>query len=80
MLPLKWLLCCRARLGIVNGIVASGSAVFTMILPILLKYLLAEIGLRNTMRILAGEYAAKRQYLLTRKIEGTAFWFFHCSH
>lgn len=43
----------KRRLGVVNGLVSFGSAVFTMVLPFALKYLLAEVGLRNTMRVLA---------------------------
>ena len=43
----------KRKLGIVNGLVSFGSAVFTMILPFVLKALLESIGLRNTMRVLA---------------------------
>ena len=43
----------KKRLGVVNGFVSFGSAVFTFILPLLLKYTLKELGLRWTMRIVS---------------------------
>ena len=44
----------KRHLGIVNGLVSFGSAVFTIVLPFLLKETLRSIGLQNTMRMLAG--------------------------
>ena len=44
----------KRHLGIVNGLVSFGSAVFTIVLPFLLKETLQSIGLQNTMRMLAG--------------------------
>lgn len=42
----------KKRLGLVNGIVTAGSSLFTVSLPFLLSYLLKEIGLYNTLRVL----------------------------
>ncbi len=44
----------RRHLGVVNGLVSFGSAVFTIVFPFLLKETLQSIGLQNTMRMLAG--------------------------
>ncbi|XP_029966242.1 monocarboxylate transporter 10 isoform X2 [Salarias fasciatus] len=42
----------KKRLGLVNGIVTAGSSLFTITLPLVLSYLLENIGLYNTMRVL----------------------------
>ncbi|XP_056422310.1 monocarboxylate transporter 10 [Hyla sarda] len=42
----------KKRLGIVNGIVTAGSSLFTVSLPFLLSFLLEEIGLYHTLRVL----------------------------
>lgn len=34
----------RKHMGLVNGFVTAGSSVFTIIMPILLKYLISETG------------------------------------
>ena len=47
----------RKRLGIVNGIVSFGSAIFTMILPYSIQYLVKVIGFSNTLRVLAGIFS-----------------------
>lgn len=39
------------RLGFVNGIVTAGSSVFTMVMPLLLKYLLDTIDLSATLQV-----------------------------
>ncbi len=44
----------KRRLGIVNGVVASGSSVFTIAMPFILQGLLEPLGLANTLRFLAG--------------------------
>jgi len=43
----------KRHLGVVNGLVSFGSAVFTSILPFLLTYLCGTIGLFWTFRVLA---------------------------
>lgn len=43
----------KKRLGIVNGIVSSGSSLFTIVSPLLLNELLSKFGLSITYRILA---------------------------
>ena len=40
------------RLGFVNGIVTAGSSVFTMVMPLLLKYLLDTIDLSATLQVI----------------------------
>ena len=47
----------RKRLGVVNGIVSFGSAVFTMVLPFGIQYLVAKVGLSNTLRVLAAVFS-----------------------
>ncbi|XP_053566838.1 monocarboxylate transporter 10 [Bombina bombina] len=42
----------KKRLGLVNGIVTAGSSLFTVSLPFILSYLLENIGLFNTLRVL----------------------------
>ncbi|XP_023578072.1 monocarboxylate transporter 10 isoform X3 [Octodon degus] len=42
----------KKRLGLVNGIVTAGSSLFTILLPLLLKVLIKETNLFNTLRIL----------------------------
>jgi len=44
----------KRRIGIVNGIVAAGSSVFTAPLPHLLTYILKQVGISNTFRVMAG--------------------------
>ncbi len=44
----------KRHLGVVNGLVSFGSAVFTIVLPLMLKETLKDIGLQNSMRLLAG--------------------------
>ena len=39
------------RLGIVNGFVTTGSSIFAVGLPHILKFLFAEIGVSNRIRI-----------------------------
>ena len=43
----------RKRLGIVNGFVSFGSAVFTFVLPVLIQYIIDNYGMRWAMRLLA---------------------------
>uniref|UniRef100_A0A8C5MWR0 Monocarboxylate transporter 10 n=1 Tax=Leptobrachium leishanense TaxID=445787 RepID=A0A8C5MWR0_9ANUR len=43
----------KKRLGLVNGIVAGGSCVFTMCLPFILKTMGKSIGLAHTFRVLS---------------------------
>lgn len=43
----------KRRLGLVNGIVTAGSSVFTILLPLLLRVLLDNVGLSNTLRVLS---------------------------
>ncbi|KAE8584265.1 hypothetical protein XENTR_v10020886 [Xenopus tropicalis] len=43
----------KKRLGLVNGIVAGGSCVFTMCLPFLLKMMGGAIGLQHTFQVLS---------------------------
>lgn len=57
----------RKRLGVVNGVVSFGSAVFTMILPYAIQYLTKTIGLANTIRCLAGMVATLIPLSLTFK-------------
>ncbi|OCT78159.1 monocarboxylate transporter 10 [Xenopus laevis] len=42
----------KKRLGLVNGIVTAGSSLFTVSLPFVLRFLLDQIGLFNTLRVL----------------------------
>ncbi|XP_075453743.1 monocarboxylate transporter 10 [Ascaphus truei] len=42
----------KKRLGLVNGIVTAGSSLFTVALPFILRSLLDQIGLYNTLRVL----------------------------
>nr|XP_003466490.1 LOW QUALITY PROTEIN: monocarboxylate transporter 10 [Cavia porcellus] len=42
----------KKRLGLVNGIVTAGSSLFTILLPLLLKVLIEDLGLFNTLRVL----------------------------
>ncbi|XP_078619640.1 monocarboxylate transporter 10-like [Branchiostoma floridae x Branchiostoma japonicum] len=42
------------RMGLVNGLVTFGSSLFTMVLPILLRFMLRELGLFPTFRALSG--------------------------
>lgn len=42
----------KKRLGLVNGIVTAGSSLFTVALPFILRALLDNVGLFNTLRIL----------------------------
>ncbi len=44
----------RRHLGLVNGVVAFGSSIFTMVMPHILKGLLEPLGLPNTLLFLAG--------------------------
>lgn len=44
----------KRRLGLVNGLVTTGSAVFTIIYPPMLKICLEKFGLSVSMQILAG--------------------------
>ncbi|XP_078698290.1 monocarboxylate transporter 10-like [Branchiostoma floridae x Branchiostoma belcheri] len=44
----------QKRMGLVNGLVTFGSSLFTMVLPIVLKFMLRKIGLFPTFRILSG--------------------------
>ena len=57
----------KKHLGVVNGLVSFGSAVFTIVLPFMLKELLEVVGLRNTMRVLAGLIAVLIPMSLTWK-------------
>ena len=57
----------KRHLGIVNGIVAFGSAVSTMILPFILQGLLEYFGLQITMRIMSGLLASQAICALTWK-------------
>lgn len=43
----------KRRLGLVNGLVTAGSAVFTVIMPILLKMLIDSKGIQTTLEYLA---------------------------
>lgn len=43
----------KRYLGKVNGFVTAGSSVFTAIMPFVLKYLIEEIELKGTLRVLA---------------------------
>ncbi|KAM7367567.1 hypothetical protein PAMP_013855 [Pampus punctatissimus] len=42
----------KKRLGLVNGIVTTGSSIFTITLPIILSKLLDKVGFQNTLRVL----------------------------
>ncbi|XP_054425809.1 monocarboxylate transporter 10 [Pteronotus mesoamericanus] len=42
----------KKRLGLVNGIVTSGSSIFTILLPLLLRVLIDNVGLFYTLRVL----------------------------
>ncbi|KAG8444663.1 hypothetical protein GDO86_009722 [Hymenochirus boettgeri] len=42
----------KKRLGLVNGIVTAGSSLFTVSLPFVLRFMLDQIGLFNTLRVL----------------------------
>ncbi|XP_048209874.1 monocarboxylate transporter 10 isoform X2 [Perognathus longimembris pacificus] len=42
----------KKRLGLVNGIVTAGSSVFTILLPLLLRVLIDNVGLFFTLRVL----------------------------
>ncbi|KAI8520349.1 hypothetical protein Bbelb_001030 [Branchiostoma belcheri] len=44
----------QKRMGLVNGLVTFGSSLFTMVLPIVLKFMLRKIGLFPTFRVLSG--------------------------
>ena len=44
----------KKHMGKVNGIVASGSSIFTMVMPHILKGSLESFGLRNTFFFLSG--------------------------
>ena len=55
------------RLGIVNGIVSVGSAVFTIFLPILMVYSLEEVGLQWTLRLLSLFHVGLMACVLTWK-------------
>ena len=43
----------KRRLGLVNGLVTAGSAVFTVIMPILLKMLIDSKGIQSTLEYLS---------------------------
>ncbi|XP_064629022.1 monocarboxylate transporter 10-like [Lineus longissimus] len=43
----------QRRLGLVNGLVTLGSAIFTIALPFVIKFLLQSLGLSNTLRALS---------------------------
>jgi MCP family monocarboxylic acid transporter-like MFS transporter 10 len=43
----------KKRLGLVNGLVTAGSAVFTVIMPILLKMLIDSKGIQSTLEYLS---------------------------
>ncbi|CAG2100590.1 unnamed protein product [Medioppia subpectinata] len=43
----------KRRLGLVNGLVTAGSAVFTVIMPILLKMLIESKGIQSTLEYLS---------------------------
>lgn len=40
----------KKRIGLANGIVATGSSIFTIALPFLIQYILDEFGLKLTLR------------------------------
>ncbi|KAM4866121.1 monocarboxylate transporter 10 isoform 1-T1 [Thomomys bottae] len=42
----------KKRLGLVNGIVTAGSSVFTILLPLLLRFLIDRVGFFSTLRVL----------------------------
>ena len=44
----------KKRMGIVNGFVAAGSSIFTIVMPHILQALLKSVGLQNTFFFLAG--------------------------
>ncbi|CAD5115824.1 DgyrCDS4764 [Dimorphilus gyrociliatus] len=46
----------KKYLGVVNGIVACGSAIFTIILPFIVSPLLKNIGLKGTLRVLTVQF------------------------
>ena len=48
----------RKHLGLANGIVSTGSAVSTILLPLLLRRTLSSNGLHFTLRLLAVGYAS----------------------
>ena len=48
----------KKRIGLVNGIVALGGAVFTIILPFLWRIVLREFGVEWMLRILSGLFAS----------------------
>jgi len=43
----------KRRIGVVSGVVAAGSSVFTAPLPHVLTYVLKQVGIANTFRIMA---------------------------
>ena len=62
----------KRRLGLVNGIVSFGSAVFTIVLPPVISYSLDRLELRWTMRMLSILYALLFLCALTWKPQFTA--------
>jgi len=57
----------KKRFGIINGIVTSGSAVFTLSMYYLLEFLMDEVGLAMCFRILSGMMALAMLCALTFK-------------
>lgn len=46
----------KKYLGIVNGVVSSGSAIFTIVLPFMVRALLKNVGLKGTLRVLSIQF------------------------
>ena len=67
----------KKHMGKVNGIVASGSSIFTMVMPHILKGSLESFGLRNTFFFLSGLVAvlilASLSFISLRPLNGPLF-------
>ena len=59
------------RLGLVNGLCAMGSSVFTFIMPFVMTSLLSSVDIRGTLLVLAGQ-SGNRTALLLRQMSATA--------
>ena len=44
------------RLGLVNGICAMGSSIFTVLMPFVMKSLLSSVDIKGTLLVLAGQF------------------------
>ena len=44
------------RLGLVNGICAMGSSIFTVLMPFIMKSLLSSVDIKGTLLVLSGQF------------------------